>query len=70
MNTPQQFAESPALALALALAKAFAKAVTEVRDETSLLVDNVLGDSALFAELSKALSTTLYEFLRSKESGG
>lgn len=60
VNTPQQFAESPALP------KAFAKAVVEVRDETPLLVDDMLSDSSLFAELSKALPAMLYEFLKDK----
>ncbi|MBN8424719.1 type I restriction endonuclease subunit R [Microbacterium esteraromaticum] len=66
VNTPQQFAESPALP------KAFAKAVIEVRDETPMLVDDMLSDNGLFAELSKALPAMLYEFLsgkQSKESG-
>ncbi|WP_270413713.1 type I restriction endonuclease subunit R [Microbacterium maritypicum] len=63
VNTPQQFAESPALP------KAFAKAVIEVRDETPLLVDDMLSDSGLFAELSKALPAMLYEYLKDKESG-
>lgn len=61
VNTPQQFAESPALP------KAFAKAVIEVRDETPLLVDDMLSDSGLFAELSKALPAMLYEFLKDKK---
>lgn len=61
VNTPQQFAESPALP------KAFAKAVIEVRDETPLLVDDMLSDGGLFAELSKAYdyfgeADTLYSF--------
>ncbi|WP_431864330.1 type I restriction endonuclease subunit R [Microbacterium paraoxydans] len=60
VNTPQQFAESPALP------KAFAKAVIEVRDETPLLVDDMLSDSGLFAELSKALPAMLYEFLKAQ----
>lgn len=62
VNTPQQFAESPALP------KAFAKAVIEVRDETPLLVDDMLSDSGLFAELSKALPAMLYEFLKAKQA--
>jgi type I restriction enzyme R subunit len=62
VNTPQQFAESPALP------KAFAKAVIEVRDETPLLVDDMLSDSGLFAELSKALPAMLYEFLKDKQA--
>lgn len=62
VNTPQQFAESPALP------KAFAKAVIEVRDETPLLVDDMLRDSGLFAELSKALPAMLYEFLKDKQA--
>ncbi|TFB16433.1 type I restriction endonuclease subunit R [Microbacterium sp. 3H14] len=62
VNTPQQFAESPALP------KAFAKAVIEVRDETPLLVDDMLSDSGLFAQLSKALPAMLYEFLKDKQA--
>lgn len=62
VNTPQQFAESPALP------KAFAKAVIQVRDETPLLVDDMLSDSGLFAELSKALPAMLYEFLKDKQA--
>lgn len=61
-NTQQQFAESPALP------KAFAKAVIEVRDETPLLVDDMLSDSGLFAELSKALPAMLFEFLKGKQA--
>ncbi|WP_285034974.1 DEAD/DEAH box helicase family protein [Plantibacter sp. ME-Dv--P-095] len=61
-NNRQQFAESPALP------KAFAKAVIEVRDETPLLVDDMLSDSGLFAELSKALPAMLYEFLKGKQA--
>lgn len=61
VNSPQQFAESPALP------KAFAKAVIEVRDETPAFVDDVLGDSGLFSELSKALPAMLYEFLSAKK---
>ncbi len=49
MNTPQQFAESPALP------KAFTKAVVEVREETPAFIDDLLGDGGLFAELGKAL---------------
>jgi type I restriction enzyme R subunit len=60
VNTPEQFAESPALP------KAFAKAVVEVRDETPQIVDDMLGDSSLYAELSKALPAMLYEFLKEK----
>lgn len=61
-NNQQQFAESPALP------KAFAKAVIEVRDETPLLVDDMLSDSGLFAELSKALPAMLFEFLKGKQA--
>ena len=61
VNTPEQFAESPALP------KAFAKAVVGVRDETPQFMDDLLGDSALFAELSKALPAMLYEFLKSQK---
>lgn len=47
------------------LPKAFAKAVVEVREETPQIVDDMLGDTGLFAELSKALPAMLYEFLKS-----
>ena len=57
VNTPHQFAESPALP------KAFAKAVVKVRDETPQFVDDMLSDSVLYAQLSKALPAMLYEFL-------
>ncbi|WP_460775104.1 type I restriction endonuclease subunit R [Microbacterium sp. GXF7504] len=60
VNTPQQFAESPVLP------KAFAKAVVEVRDETPAFIDDLLGDSALFNELGKALPAMLYEFFANK----
>jgi type I restriction enzyme R subunit len=49
VNTPEQFAESPALP------KAFAKAVVGVRDETPQIVDDMLGDSFLYAELNRAM---------------
>jgi type I restriction enzyme R subunit len=58
VNTPEQFAESPALP------KAFAKAVVGVRDETPQIVDDMLGDSGLYAELSRALPAMVYEFLK------
>ncbi|WP_409046901.1 type I restriction endonuclease subunit R [Microbacterium sp. HA-8] len=60
VNTPQQFAESPALP------KAFTKAVVEVRDETPAFIDDLLEDSGLFGELSKALPAMLYEYLKGK----
>jgi len=63
VNTPEQFAESPALP------KAFTKAVMDVREETPQIVDDMLGDSGLFAELSKALPTMLYDFLTSAGMG-
>lgn len=47
--------------------QAFANAVIEVRDETPLLVDDMLSDSGLFAELSTALPAMLYEFLKDKK---
>jgi len=62
VNTPQQFAESPALP------KAFQKAVVEVRDETPAFIDDLLGDSALFTELSKQLPAMLYEFLKGQSA--
>ncbi|MDX2375668.1 DEAD/DEAH box helicase family protein [Microbacterium sp. LRZ72] len=64
VNTPQQFAESPALP------KAFSKAVVEVRDETPAFIDDLLGDSGLFADLSKALPAMLYEYLKGKGASG
>lgn len=60
VNTPQQFAESPALP------KAFTKAVVEVRDETPAFIDDLLGDGGLFSDLSKALPAMLYEYLKDK----
>jgi len=60
VNTPEQFAESPALP------KAFTKAVVEVREETPALIDDLLADAKLFSDLSKALPTLLYEFLKSR----
>lgn len=60
VNTPQQFAESPALP------KAFTKAVVEVREETPAFIDDLLGDGGLFAELGKELPAMLYEYLRDK----
>ncbi|MGN6127898.1 MAG: type I restriction endonuclease subunit R [Humibacter sp.] len=62
VNTPQQFAESPALP------KAFTKAVVEVRDETPAFIDDLLGDSGLFTELSKALPAMLFEYLKDRGS--
>jgi type I restriction enzyme R subunit len=62
VNSPEQFAESPALP------KAFNRAVMGVRDETPQFVDDMLGDAGLYAELSKALPAMLYEFL--KEQAG
>lgn len=63
VNTPEQFAESPALP------KAFTKAVMEVREETPAIVDDFLGDSGIYAELSKALPAMLYEFLKGQTNG-
>jgi type I restriction enzyme R subunit len=60
VNTPQQFAESPALP------KAFTKAVVEVREETPAFIDDLLGDGGLFAELGKALPAMLYDYLKEK----
>ncbi|MER7796203.1 DEAD/DEAH box helicase family protein [Microbacterium sp. NPDC096154] len=60
VNTPQQFAESPALP------KAFQKAVVEVREDTPAFIDDLLGDSGLFAELGKALPAMLYDYLKIK----
>lgn len=62
VNTPGQFAESPTLP------KAFTKAVMDVREETPAIIDDFLGDSALFSELSKALPAMLYEFLKGSGS--
>ncbi|MDY0828458.1 DEAD/DEAH box helicase family protein [Microbacterium sp. BG28] len=58
VNSPQQFAESPALP------KAFQKALLGVRDETPAFIDDLFNDSGLFAELGKALPAMLYEYLR------
>lgn len=63
VNTPEQFAESPALP------KAFNKAIIEVREETPAIVDDFLGDSGIYAELSKALPAMLYEFLKGQANG-
>lgn len=57
-NTPEQFAESPALT------KAFNKAMLGTRDETPQIVDDMFSDTALYVELSKALPAMLYEFLK------
>ena len=62
VNTPQQFADSPALP------KAFTKAVVEVREETPAFIDDLLGDSGLFAELGKALPAMLYEYLKARSA--
>ena len=59
VNTPEQFAESPALS------KAFTRAMVGTRDETPQIVDDVFGDASLYEELSKALPAMLYEFLKS-----
>jgi len=58
VNTPEQFAESPALP------KAFAKALLGVREETPAFIDDLFNDSGLFAELEKALPAMLYEYLK------
>jgi len=62
VNSPQQFAESPALP------RAFQKALLGVRDETPAFIDDLFNDSGLFAELGKALPAMLYEYL--KDQGG
>lgn len=62
VNTPQQFAESPALP------KAFTKAVVEVREETPAFIDDLLGDSGLYSELAKQLPAMLYEFFKEKSA--
>ncbi|PWD51226.1 restriction endonuclease subunit R [Serinibacter arcticus] len=60
VNSPHQFAESPALP------KAFAKALLGVRDETPAFIDDLLGDGGMYAELSKALPAMLYEYLKAR----
>lgn len=60
VNTPEQFAESPALP------KAFEKAAVEARDETPALIDDLLSDTGLFTEISKALPAMLYEYLKGR----
>lgn len=64
VNSEQQFAESPTLP------KAFMQAVVSVRDETPQLMDDLLGDPHLYAELSKALPAMLYEYLRGGAAKG
>lgn len=63
VNSPQQFAESPALP------KAFTKALLGVRDETPAFIDDLFNDSGLFAELGKALPTMLYEHFSQPKRG-
>ena len=58
VNSPHQFAESPALP------KAFATALLGVREDTPAFIDDLLGDGGLYSELSKALPAMLYEFLK------
>lgn len=60
VNSPQQFAESPALP------KAFTKALLGVRDETPAFIDDLFNDSGLYAELGKALPAMLYEYLKTQ----
>ncbi len=62
VNSPQQFAESPALP------KAFTKALLGVRDETPAFIDDLFNDSGLYAELGKALPAMLYEYLRGRDA--
>jgi type I restriction enzyme R subunit len=57
-NNASQFAESPVLPAA------FIKAVVDVRDETPQVIDDLLGDSSLLDELSRALPSMLYEYLK------
>lgn len=61
VNTPQQFAESPALP------KAFTKALLGVREETPAFVDDLFTDNSLFSELGKALPAMLYEYLKTAQ---
>lgn len=60
VNSPQQFAESPALP------RAFTKALLGVRDETPAFIDDLFSDSGLFVELGKALPAMLYEHLKAQ----
>ncbi len=62
VNSPQQFAESPALP------KAFTKALLRVRDETPAFIDDLFNDSGWFAGLGKVLPAMLYEYLRSRDA--
>ncbi|MBD7956392.1 DEAD/DEAH box helicase family protein [Microbacterium sp. Sa4CUA7] len=64
VNTPQQFAESPALP------KAFTKALLGVRDDTPAFIDDLFSDSGLYAELGKALPAMLYEYLKDRATEG
>lgn len=58
VNSSQQFSDSPALP------KAFTKALLGVRDETPTFIDDLFEDSALYAELSKALPAMLFEHFK------
>ncbi|MFL0409678.1 type I restriction endonuclease subunit R [Microbacterium paludicola] len=57
VNTPQQFADSPALQTA------FMKAMLGTREATPAVVNEVLADAGLFTYLSKVMPAMLYEFL-------
>lgn len=57
-NTSHQFEESPALP------RAFARAMMRARSETPQIIDDVLGDSEIFAELARAIPAMLYETFR------
>jgi type I restriction enzyme R subunit len=58
VNTPEQFADSPIIQ------KAFLRAVVGVQEEVPKVVDELLGDQAVYDELSKALPVMLHEYLK------
>ena len=41
-----------------------------VREETPAIVDDFLGDSGIYAELSRALPAMLYEYLKNNAANG
>lgn len=62
VNSPQQFADSPALP------NAFTKAPLGAPDETPAFVDDLFNDSRLYAELGKASPAMRYEYLRNRDA--
>ena len=60
VNSPQQFADSPALP------KAFERVLLGIHDETPAFVGDLFGETTLYAEISKALPAMLYEYLKAQ----